>query len=159
MGLHALFDQLVETEQRRVASDLCRCARDRIGCGLATPLDRLMRLRHEFLEVHAALRRVMNRLEEEIEQHGLAASHPAIEVEPLRRRPSPPREGEQIVEPRLAILRKAVGQELEHLGRELLRGVGEKLALEHHLPVALERSILHGLCCKANQRRKAKRED
>jgi hypothetical protein len=53
--------------------------RDRLGGGFAAALDRLMRSRHEFLEVHTALRRVMHGLEEEIEQHCLAAPNPAIE--------------------------------------------------------------------------------
>ena len=65
--------ELVEAEKRRVARDLGRGAADRIGGGFAAPLDRLMRLGHELLEVHAALRRVVDGVEEEVEQHGLAA--------------------------------------------------------------------------------------
>jgi hypothetical protein len=85
-----------------------------------------MRFRHEFLEVHAALRRVVDSLEEEIEQHGLAAPNPAIEIEPLWRRAAAAREGKQIAEPRLAILRETIGEQLQLFGRQLLRGVWRK---------------------------------
>ena len=71
-----------------------------------------MRLGHELLEMHAALRRVMDGVEEEIEQHGLAAPDPAIEIEPLGRRPPPPRERQENPAPRLAIVRQAIGEEL-----------------------------------------------
>jgi len=93
--------------------------------------------------VHAALRREVDGLEEEIEQHGLAAPNPAIEIEPLWRRAAPPRKGKQTPKPRLAVLRQTIGEQLQLFGRQLLRGVWRKLARLNHLPVALERSLLH----------------
>jgi hypothetical protein len=89
-----------------------------------------MRLGHELLKVDAALRRVVDGLEEQIEQHGLAAPNSAVEVEPLRRRSAAPREGEQIAEPRLAVLRQPIGKQLQLLCRQFLRGVRRELALE-----------------------------
>src|SRR5262249_29461223 len=62
-------------------------------------------------------------LEKEIEQHGLATPNPAVEIEPLRRRAAPPREGKQIAEPRLAVLRQTIGEQLQLFSRQLLRGV------------------------------------
>ena len=47
---------------------------------------------------------------------------------------------------RLAVLREPIGEELQLLRREFLRGVRRKLACRDHLPVALERTVLHGLC-------------
>jgi hypothetical protein len=135
--------ELVEAEQRRLVCDLGRGARDRVGRGLAAALDRLMRFCHEFLEVHAALRRVVDGLEEEIVQHGLAAPNPAIEIEPLWSRAAPPRKGKQTPKPRLAVLRQTIGEQLQLFGQQLLRGVWRKLARLNHLPVALERSLLH----------------
>jgi len=54
----------------------------------------------------------VDRVEEEIEQHGLSAADPAIEIEPLWRRPPPPRERQENPTPRLAIVRQAIGEEL-----------------------------------------------
>ena len=94
--------------------------------GLAGPLDRLMGFRHELLEVHAPLRRVVDRLEEEIEQHGLAAANPAIEVEPFGRRAAA-RKWKQIAEPRHAVLRETVGEQLQLFGGKFLRVSGAAL--------------------------------
>ena len=101
-----------------------------------------MRLGHEFLKVDPAFRRERHRLEEEIEQQGLAAADPAIEVKTLRRHAA--LEGiEQIAETPFGILREPVSEQLQLLGGKLLRGVGGELALEHHGAIALERTILH----------------
>src|SRR5262245_8222229 len=102
-----------------------------------------MRFGHELLEVQPTSRRVMHSLEKEIEQHGLATPNPAVEIEPLRGRAAPPREGKQIAEPRLAVLRQTIGKQLQLFSRQLLRGVRRKLGHLHHLPIALERSLLH----------------
>ena len=59
------------------------------------------------------------------------------------RRSAPPAEGKQGAEPWLAVLRQAVGKQLQLLSHQFLRGVGRKLAREHHLPVVPDRSVLH----------------
>ena len=136
--------QLVEAEQRRAGRDLLCRAADRVRGGLAGTLDRLMRLGHEFLEVDPALRREVDGIEEKVEQHGLAAADAAVKIEALRAHAPLASEGvEQIAEPRLGVVRQPVGEELQLLGGKLLRGVGGKLALEHHGAVALKRTVIH----------------
>ena len=78
--------ELVEAKKGGIGGDLFGGAGDRVSGMLPGPVDRLMRLGHEFLEMHAALRREPDLLVEEIEQQRLAAPHPAMEVESPRGR-------------------------------------------------------------------------
>ena len=135
--------ELVKAEERGTRRDLLCRAPDRILGLLARPLDSVMGFSHEFLEMHAPLRRERNRVEEEIEQHRLAAANGAIEIEALRRLALPCERDEPHAEVRLGIVQEAVGEQFKLLGGQLLRDVRGEQPVAHHLPVAPQRSVLH----------------
>ena len=81
--------EFVKADKRAFAGDLFRECGDKVdllGFLLPPVMQLLMHFQHEGVEMHAALLLHLNMGEEQIHQHRLAATDPAIEIETLRRR-------------------------------------------------------------------------
>ena len=83
--------KFVETQQPGFVENRIRRERDHVGIGdfaardvLAIPMDALMYVGHEFVEMRAALMLDRALLEEQVHQHGLAAPDLAMHVKAAR---------------------------------------------------------------------------
>ena len=84
--------EFVEAQQRGFAREIGSDRGDRVLAGHLAPLARLappmqpgVHVGHEGVEMGAALQRRLDRAEEKIHQHGLAAADRAVDVEAARR--------------------------------------------------------------------------
>ena len=127
---------LVEAEQPRLGGDALRDRWDRIAPALlADAADALVHVEHEGMEVDAALRFGGDVVEGEVHQHGLAAPHPAPQVDAAH--------GLRIAPQQLAQQPAASGGELARQAVKCFRrpplvGVGTKLAGTQQLLIRIK---------------------
>ena len=129
--------EFIEAQQPALVGELTRDLRDRVAVrgnisfGVqALGLDVLMHLGHEFMKMHAALLGDRRHGKKEIHQHGLAAAHVAVEIEPARRASArapqqPPERGRTVGG---AIARERIGQLAQAIDHRALGAVALELA-------------------------------
>ena len=142
----------ISSKQSSVAESATASATSRTGSVDALrprPGDTRVHFLHEGMEMHPPLRLDRGGLEEEIHQHRLAASDPAVEVEPrdklLLQPVAPPAEkpGPDPLRRRGVVVREPHRQELQLLHRQPLRRVGGERAVRHLAPVERHRAFAH----------------
>ncbi len=109
--------------------------------GLAMPVDAIMRVGHEVVEVNAPLASHRDKFEEHIHQHGLAAPDATLHVETAHRRMHVATLGEQPAERtglcRNTLVADVVDQPVECARNRRLRGVMRDIAALDEMLVAL----------------------
>ncbi len=154
--------ELVEAQQPGVPGDPRRQLRHHVfgesPALLAELVEAAVHHAHEFVEMGAPLVLHRHALEEQVHEHGLAASHRAVDVDALGRIRAPASQAEAFLPALLAhgggVVVQAVAQRLQLFHRQFLGGIRAEFPLFQHGAIEMDRSIGHGrLSCsfrKAN---------